>query len=331
MEILGSNFDDSVFAETRNRVSVVLPSYNAKFCEAQWFCEDADTDDMLEKQKVYKFRADLAYRRKQYQTALSDYTTCLSLIPVGGNMAIKRDVLEGMARCSCQLGRPEQAQELTEKLRKEASNTCQLSCVLAMELSIAESLGNGRAAVGLMQQLCSLHPFNPWHWLKLAAVCHARLDSLGATASPGASSADPVTGPLRSEEETGPMEPQREKRELWLKACMGFIRTRLLVAILRIQQSSFVLQTSERAVLEADEALLRLEPSERTVQVIEEVMSEDLNPETMREENHDGESLVGLSVKDFEEHWWDGLVCAGLLKEEEGPGSGTEDRTQEAR
>ena len=35
MEILGSNFDDSVFAETRNRVSVVLPSYNAKFCEAQ--------------------------------------------------------------------------------------------------------------------------------------------------------------------------------------------------------------------------------------------------------------------------------------------------------
>ena len=50
-----------------------------------------------------------------------------------------------------------------------------------------------------------------------------------------------------------------------------FCSHRLLVAILRIQQSSFVLQTSERAVLEADEALLRLEPSERTVQVIEEV------------------------------------------------------------
>lgn len=46
---------------------------------------------------------------------------------------------------------------------------------------------------------------------------------------------------------------------------------RLLVAILRIQQSSFVLQTSERVVLEADEALQRLQPSESTVQLIAEV------------------------------------------------------------
>ena len=37
-------------------------------------------------------------------------------------MAIKRDVLEGMARCSCQLGRPEQAQELTEKLVRSVTS-----------------------------------------------------------------------------------------------------------------------------------------------------------------------------------------------------------------
>lgn len=35
MEILGSTFDDSVFEESRNRVSSALPTYNAKFCEPE--------------------------------------------------------------------------------------------------------------------------------------------------------------------------------------------------------------------------------------------------------------------------------------------------------
>lgn len=35
MEILGSTFDDSVFCEVRDRVSVSLSSYNAKLCEPE--------------------------------------------------------------------------------------------------------------------------------------------------------------------------------------------------------------------------------------------------------------------------------------------------------
>lgn len=36
---------------------------------AQWFCEGAalETDDAIEKQKVYKFRGDLAMRKGNYQ------------------------------------------------------------------------------------------------------------------------------------------------------------------------------------------------------------------------------------------------------------------------
>lgn len=33
MEILGSTFDDSVFEESRNRVSAALPAYEPKLCE----------------------------------------------------------------------------------------------------------------------------------------------------------------------------------------------------------------------------------------------------------------------------------------------------------
>jgi hypothetical protein len=45
-------------------------------------------------------------------------------------------------------------------------------------------------------------------------------------------------------------------------------------------------------------------------------MSEDLVPERMREDNQDGESLAGLSLKDFEDRWWNRLVQTGVLKED---------------
>lgn len=35
MEILGSTFDDSVFSEKKDRVSVSLTTYNAKVCEPE--------------------------------------------------------------------------------------------------------------------------------------------------------------------------------------------------------------------------------------------------------------------------------------------------------
>lgn len=45
-----------------------------------------------------------------------------------------------------------------------------------------------------------------------------------------------------------------------------------------------------------------------------QVMAEDLNPEKMREENQDGEGLSGLTIKDFEERWWNKLHVCVLIK-----------------
>lgn len=46
-----------------------------------------------------------------------------------------------------------------------------------------------------------------------------------------------------------------------------------------------------------------------------QVMAEDLNPDKMREENQDGEGLSGLTIKDFEERWWNKLHACLLMKE----------------
>ncbi|KAK1806703.1 hypothetical protein P4O66_005206, partial [Electrophorus voltai] len=252
-----------------------------------WFCYSETYEDAVEQQKTMKFRADLKYREMRYQSALDDYTACLSLVP-SSNLSVKRDVLEGIARCYSHLGRTEDALETCDKLRKEATNTSHLTCILQLELSIHEGCGDLRSSTTCLQELCSLHPFNPWHWLKLARSYQCLLEY-----------------PTLSECPRKPLEPQaltQEQRDVArLQACMCFIRARLLIGILKIQQFSFVLERSKRALEDAEDSLQRLQLGERTIKTVSEVMSEDLNPERMREENQDGESLSGLSITDFDQ------------------------------
>uniref|UniRef100_A0A672FNI4 Zgc:101716 n=1 Tax=Salarias fasciatus TaxID=181472 RepID=A0A672FNI4_SALFA len=284
MEIFGSTFDDSVFSESRDRASVSVSSYSPKLCESE---VTLDTDDSLEKQKVYKFRGDLAVRRGDYQKALDAYSSCLQWI-ADNNLTIRRDVLEGMARCCTRLGQRERALHLTEL--KEASNTCHLTSLLLLKVcqNTHTHTHTHTSSVCVLQQLCSLLPFNPWHWLSLGQTCE---QLLGRHRSAG-------TTPSTHTKEFS-------QDRIWLKACACFIRTRLLLRILQQQQSSFVLRRSESALQLMEEALRRLQPGEPRLQALTEVMSEDLVPEKMREDYQDGESLSSVSLQSFRERWWD--------------------------
>lgn len=309
MEILGSTFDDSVFSGARDRVCVTLSAYNAKVCEPEWFCESAalDTEDALEKQKIYKFRGDLAVRQGNYQKALDAYSSCLDWI-ADNNLTIRRDVLEGMARCCTKLGQRDRALDLADLLSKEASNTCHLTCLLLLKVTIYQHFGNVGSKMSALQKLCSLLPFNPWHWYNLGQTCLQLLESNSTRGS---------CSPQHSHSETE--EQQEDAAELdedtvWLKACVCFIRTRLLLRILRQQQSSFVLQRSENTLRTTDELLQRLNPKETTLQAVTEVMSEDLIPDKMREDYQDGESLATVCVQNFGERWWNKILLTGVLK-----------------
>ncbi|XP_036395527.1 uncharacterized protein C8orf76 [Megalops cyprinoides] len=358
MEILGSTFDDSVFEEARDKVCIPLPSYTAKVCEPEWFCERVTTEDELETQKVFKFRADLAYSRKEYQKSLDDYSTCLSLVPEG-NLTIRRDILEGQARCYCYLGMRDQALEVIDKLRKEATNTCHLTCVLNLELTLHRHFGDLSKEVRILQQLVSLHPYNPWHWKSLAGdylrlfrshlavscsgVClcgdgrEQGGDREGAQTLPEGTAQNSRGGPEQLVEDgehrsgldlvqqdiagihrtrewisTAVQDQCKERERAWLQACMCFIRTRLLLRMLRVQQSSFVLQRNREALQEVEEALECLEPKEAMLQLITEAMGRDLVAERMREDSQDGESLAGLCISDFEERWYNSVESAVL-------------------
>ncbi|XP_039973736.1 uncharacterized protein C8orf76 [Xiphias gladius] len=320
MEILGSTFDDSVFSEARDRVCASLSSYNAKLCEPEWFCESAalDTDDSLEKQKVYKFRGDLAVRQGNYQKALEAYSSCLEWI-ADNNLTIRRDVLEGMARCCTKLGERARALDLVDLLSKEASNTCHLTSLLLLKVSIYQHFGAVRSKMSCLQQLCSLLPFNPWHWFNLGQMCLQLLENnrtIRSCSSKRCETAEEENGGETEEQQEAAAELDEDR--IRLKACTCFIRTRLLLRILRQQQSSFVLQRSESNLQTTDEALQRLNAKESTLQTLTEVMSEDLVPEKMREDYQDGETLASLCVQSFRDRWWNKILLTGVLETDGG-------------
>uniref|UniRef100_A0A8C6NKV6 Chromosome 8 open reading frame 76 n=1 Tax=Nothobranchius furzeri TaxID=105023 RepID=A0A8C6NKV6_NOTFU len=213
MEIFGSTFDDSVFLEARERVCESLSSYNAKVCDPQWFCENSclHNEDSLEKQKVFKFRGDLAVRQGNYQKALEAYSSCLQLTS-DNNLTIRRDVLEGMARCCTKLGQRNEALDLASSLSKEVSNTCHLTSLLLLKVSIYHHFGLVRPKMSCLQQLCTLLPFNPWYWFSLGQMCLQLLDSNTAT--------EPVGG------ETEENQEELSEEQIWLQACVSLIRTR---------------------------------------------------------------------------------------------------------
>uniref|UniRef100_A0A8C1TD15 Zgc:101716 n=1 Tax=Cyprinus carpio TaxID=7962 RepID=A0A8C1TD15_CYPCA len=135
------------------------------FLSKSWY---GNVEDPLEEQKTLKFRGDLAYRRKQYQS-------CFSLIPAG-NISVKRDVLEGIARCCCHLGKKEEALNACEKLVNIVNYLVQQ--LLYMLLLWYWFIDRGQN-ISSLQQLCCLHPYHPWYWLNLAMSFQRLLESDG--------------------------------------------------------------------------------------------------------------------------------------------------------
>ncbi|XP_054023344.1 uncharacterized protein C8orf76 homolog isoform X1 [Dryobates pubescens] len=110
------------------------------------------------------------------QKALCEYSNCLLLLPAS-NIAMRRDVQEGQARCLSHLGRHKEALDIAEKMRNSATNTDHLTMVLNLQFAIYQGLGNVGKKIMCLQQLICLHPFNPWYWKLLAEAYMSLLQS----------------------------------------------------------------------------------------------------------------------------------------------------------
>ncbi|XP_075271726.1 uncharacterized protein C8orf76 homolog [Opisthocomus hoazin] len=175
----GWQFEDSLFAPSRERGpgGGAGPPRGAKHCEPGWFGGAADGGDGAGGLTASKFRADWAYRRRDLEKALCEYSNCLLLLPPS-NIAMRRDVQEGQARCLSRLGRHKEALDIAEKMRSGATNTDHLTTVLNLQFAIYQGLEDVGKKVVCLQQLICLHPFNPWYWKLLAEAYMSLLQSV---------------------------------------------------------------------------------------------------------------------------------------------------------
>ncbi|XP_054241565.1 uncharacterized protein C8orf76 homolog [Indicator indicator] len=176
--LLGWQFEDSLFAPSRQRGPGGQPvsSCGAKLCEPLWFSSEAASEEGAGGLTASKFRADWAYRQRDFEKSLCEYSNCLLLLPAN-NIAMRRDVQEGQARCLSHLGRHEEALDVAEKMRNSATNTDHLTMVLNLQFAIYQGLGNVGKKIMCLQQLICLHPFNPWYWKLLAEAYMSLLQS----------------------------------------------------------------------------------------------------------------------------------------------------------
>ncbi|KAM4686562.1 uncharacterized protein C8orf76 homolog isoform 1-T1 [Amazona ochrocephala] len=168
--LLGWQFEDSLFTPSRERGpgGGARPPCGAKQCEPRWFHREAGADgEDADAVTGIKFRADWAYRRRDFEKALCEYSKCLLLLPPS-NIAMRRDVQEGQARCLSHLGRHKEALDIAEEMQKGATNTDHLTAVLNLQFAIYQGLENIDKKITCLQQLICLHPFNPQYWKLLA-------------------------------------------------------------------------------------------------------------------------------------------------------------------
>ncbi|XP_014820702.1 PREDICTED: uncharacterized protein C8orf76-like [Calidris pugnax] len=183
--LLGWQFEDSLFAPSRERglAGGAGPAGGAKHCEPGWFRSGEDSGEGDGGITASKFRADWAYRQREFEKALCEYSNCLLLLPAS-NIAMRRDVQEGQARCLSHLGRHKEALDIAETMRNGATNTDHLTTVLNLQFAIYQGLEDVEKKITCLQQLICLHPFNPWYWKSLAEAYMSLLQSLSPLVIP---------------------------------------------------------------------------------------------------------------------------------------------------
>ncbi|XP_041426787.1 uncharacterized protein C8orf76 homolog isoform X2 [Xenopus laevis] len=289
---MGFCFEDSDFAEPTSRLKGTGEPYVAKQCEPQWFTEEVDSEDSVEIVTALKFRADMAYRLKDFEKALGDYCSCFLLLPPT-NTAMRRDVQESQARCLINLGRYTEALEIAESLGNGVFNTDHLTCTLNLQVAILDHLGNLPKVISCLQQLISLHPLNPWIWKRLAEFyTRAHLAA--------------------SNQATGSVEKNRFEPHL---ESILLNNPMLLLQLVQPQQASFVLHKNLKAQGEIEEQLKVFRLKDTIESHMAEMMGEDLLPEHIKDEGAaDTKSTLALSTfrmpsdSEFKDKWFQKIV-----------------------
>ncbi|XP_073541610.1 uncharacterized protein C8orf76-like isoform X4 [Phyllobates terribilis] len=295
-------FEDSVFSETRERTSPRGLSYTARQCEPQWFNGDVNQDDLVEAHTMLKFRADLSYRREDYEAKGVNNTDHLT------------GVLHLQATIHNHLG----------NLQEEMSCLQQLISLHPFSPQLWICLAESSMRLFLSITDCE-DPSHNSHRFSLCAQTSLGapqqcIHDIARTDHPTVSRADhSVLGPC-NRSDTSSRTASTHREQLWTCSCAGFIRARyieditctekpdkqscsrsdralrvLLLQLLQPQHASFVLERNMKTQEQIEEQLGKLGLLEEQKRLIVEIMGEDLLAERTEEGQMDTKTTQTLA------------------------------------
>ncbi|XP_077310272.1 uncharacterized protein C8orf76 homolog isoform X3 [Lithobates pipiens] len=213
---------------------------------------------------------------------------------------------------------------------KVVNNTDHLTVALNLQVTIHNHLGNLKEVVSCLQQLVTLHSFNPHFWISLAesyrslsfASSHCRNGSVNFSepsvrehwcVENSNKSVDTANMIQRHCSNTSPsvLECCRNSTQLWIWSCASFIRARILLHFIQPQHASFTLDHNLKTQDYIEEQLNQMGLAEESQSLITNVMSEDLLAERIQEEGQiDTKSTLALNTftmptdTEFKEKWF---------------------------
>ncbi|XP_078254747.1 uncharacterized protein C8orf76 homolog isoform X3 [Rhinoraja longicauda] len=359
MADVGCEFDDSVFEEFRARKAVrgrEPGCYKAKFCEPEWFGDELTTADEVEKLTALKFRGDLAFKRQDYQKALQEYTSSLALVP-DTNIALRRDLQEARARCLSYLGRGKDALDIAQKLlislhplnpwnwKKLAE--AYLGLNQAISSLTAPSVPDCKDKHGLKTsqqsaretETCQIELDNAQHQdvskrSPMSVVCEQQ--SVCPASVPTEKNSVLMLASCRKQPlESGNVSfsyssvgnnieiKSTAGGDLRHFACSSFVRTRLLLQVMKSQQSSFALERNQAMQEEITQQLSCLNISEEVLNALNKAMGKDLLSERIKNVAEtekcaafpNSSALANFAIEsgsDFEKKWFKKSDCRSL-------------------
>jgi len=177
---------EDFFEESEDSGPVADKAEAARASYEPRICSSVAMSDLSGDENFVKMSADYHYLLKHFAKAKILYKQVLDTSGISRSAAVRRDVVEGLARCCLQLGEFEEAKEFSDSLYSSSvpSNIDHMTVSTNLQFDIAAAASTDEEAMEktsaessdlLMQDywlrsLIELHPLVPRYWLSLAKL-----------------------------------------------------------------------------------------------------------------------------------------------------------------
>ncbi|KAM6457787.1 uncharacterized protein C8orf76-like isoform 2-T2 [Liasis olivaceus] len=320
-------FEESVFEEggeaSGGRGPLASP-YSARRCEPEWFCEQVNCQDDLERANVRKFRGDLAYKQQEFQrngATNTDHITAILNLQYAIYCLLED--IEEIIGCLQRLISLHPFHPQTWTLLAEAYMSLLHFPAPLSGTEAGASQGDGFTArscfrVSSKEASFLSHPTQSQREDDpLSCSVHLN-DNFGSCVEcqngqrPNSTLGNSGPRPIMKRASMG----QQRLNDICIYSCASFIRARRLFQLTQLTQSSFALESNLKMQQEIEDKVQSFGLEADLLSLMTEAMGEDLVREKLKEDAQEEvqclsaatlTSIMTASAVEFERKWFQKL------------------------